>query len=166
MASAHQFAMETYKYDTKTAVVHIPHSCAGAVSNVVGGQLDIAAVTLATALPFLQQGMLRAIALASQNRSPLAPDIPTFRESGVPELKNFAVENYYGILAPGATPAAVVSKIEGDIRQILQEPELQKRMAASGLDPFFRSGADTAKLLRADIERNRRIAEVAKIQPE
>ncbi|MBC7778909.1 MAG: tripartite tricarboxylate transporter substrate binding protein [Proteobacteria bacterium] len=166
MASAHHFTMETFKYDTKTAALHIPHSCAGAVANVVGGQLDIAAVTLATALPFVQQGKLRAIALSSQNRSPLAPEIPTFRDSGVPELKNFAFENYYGFLAPSATPAAVVSKIEGDIRLVLQEPELQKRMAASGLDPFFRSAAETLKLLRTDIERNRRIASVANIKPE
>jgi tripartite-type tricarboxylate transporter receptor subunit TctC len=166
MASTHHFAMESYKFETKTAALHIPTSCANAVAMVMGGQLDIAAVTLATALPFVQQGKLRAIALASQTRSPLAPDIPTFRDAGVPELKGYAVDNYYGFLAPLATPDRIVSKIEADVRTSLQDPDLQKRMAASGLDPFFRSAADTRKLLVADIERNRRIAAVANIKPE
>ncbi len=166
MASTHHFAMESYKFETKTAALHIPTSCANAVAMVIGGQLDIAAVTLATALPFVQQGKLRAIALASQARSPLAPEIPTFRDSGMPELKGYAVDNYYGFLAPLATPDRIVSKIEADVRTSLQDPDLQKRMAASGLDPFFRSAADTRKLLTADIERNRRIAAVANIKPE
>ena len=166
MASTHHFAMESFKFETKTAALHIPTSCANAVAMVMGGQLDIAAVTLATALPFVQQGKLRAIALASQSRSPLAPEIPTFRDSGLAELKGFAVDNYYGFLAPLATPDQIVAKIEGDVRSALQDPDLQKRMAASGLDPFFRSGADTRKLLAADIERNRRIAAMANIKPE
>ena len=166
MASTHHFAMESYKFETKTAALHIPTSCANAVAMVIGGQLDIAAVTLATALPFVQQGKLRAIALASQARSPLAPEIPTFRDSGMPELKGYAVDNYYGFLAPLATPDRIVSKIEADVRTSLQDPDLQKRMAASGLDPFFRSATDTRKLLTADIERNRRIAAVANIKPE
>ncbi|MBC7778908.1 MAG: tripartite tricarboxylate transporter substrate binding protein [Proteobacteria bacterium] len=166
MATTHHFTMELYKYDTKTAAVHIPHSCAAAVANAVGGQLDVIAVTLASALPFVQQGRLRALALSSHDRSRLAPDIPTFRDSGMAELKSFAVENYYGLLAPAATPTAVVTKVEADVRQVLDEPDLQKKLANAGLDPFFRSGADTMKLLRTDIERYRRIAAVAGIKQE
>lgn len=166
MASSHHFTMESFKFETRTVASHIPQSCAGAVANVLGGQLDIAAVTLATALPHIQTGKLRAIALASTTRSVLAPDIPAFRETGVPELKTFAYENYYGFLAPAGTPPAIVAKIESDVRQVLREPEMEKRLAASGLDAFFRSGADTLKLLRADIERASRIASVAGIKPE
>ncbi len=166
MATTHHFTMELYKFETKTTAVHIPHSCAIAVANAVGGQLDVVAVTLASALPFIQQGKLRALALSSQDRSPLAPDIPTFRDSGMPELKGFAVENYYGLLAPAATPDAVVRKVESDVRAVLQEPDLRKKLAGAGLDPFFRSGADTAKLLRADIDRYRRIAGIAGIKQE
>jgi tripartite-type tricarboxylate transporter receptor subunit TctC len=166
MASTHHFAMEAYKFETKTTALHIPTSCANAVAMILGNQLDVGAITLATALPFVQQGKLRAIALASQTRSPLAPEIPTFRESGIPELKGYSVDNYYGFLAPLATPEAIVTKIEADVRSALQDPDLQKRMAASGLDPFFRSAADTRRLLVADIERNRRIAAAANIKPE
>jgi tripartite-type tricarboxylate transporter receptor subunit TctC len=166
MATTHHFTMELYKFETRTSALHIPHSCAIAVANAVGGQLDVIAVTLASALPFVQQGKLRALALSSQDRSPLAPDIPTFRDSGMPELKNFAVENYYGLLAPSATPDDVVRKVEADVRGVLQEPDLRKKLAGAGLDPFFRSDTDTARLLRADVERYRRIAAVAGIKQE
>ncbi|MFO0519831.1 MAG: tripartite tricarboxylate transporter substrate-binding protein [bacterium] len=166
LASTHHFAMEAYKFETKTNALHIPTSCANAVAMMMGSQLDIGAVTLATALPFVQQGKLRAIALASHSRSPLAPEIPTFRDSGIPELKGLAVDNYYGFLAPLATPDRVVARIEEDVRVGLQDPDLLKRMAGAGLDPFFRSAADTRKLLAADIERNRRLAAVANIKPE
>jgi tripartite-type tricarboxylate transporter receptor subunit TctC len=166
LASTHHFAMEAYKFDTKTQALHIPTSCANAVAMLMGNQLDIAVVTLATALPFVQQGKLRAIALTSQARSPLAPDVPTFRDSGIPELKGFSVDNYYGFLAPLATPDRIVSKVEEDVRLALQDPELQKRMAGAGLEPFFRSAAETRKLLAADIDRNRRIAAAANIKPE
>ena len=166
LASTHHFAMEAYKFDTKTQALHIPTSCANAVAMLMGNQLDIAVVTLATALPFVQQGKLRAIALTSQARSPLAPDVPTFRDSGIPELKGFSVDNYYGFLAPLATPDRIVSKVVEDVRLALQDPELQKRMAGAGLEPFFRSAAETRKLLAADIDRNRRIAAAANIKPE
>jgi tripartite-type tricarboxylate transporter receptor subunit TctC len=166
LASTHHFAMEAYKFDTRTQAMHIPTSCANAVVMLMGNQLDIAAVTLATALPFVQQGKLRAIALASQARSPLAPEIPTFRDSGVPELKGFSVDNYYGFLAPLATPDRIVAKVEEDVRVGLQDPELQKRMAGAGLEPFFRSATDTRKLLAADIDRNRRLAAAANIKSE
>lgn len=166
LASTHHFAMEAYKFDTRTQAMHIPTSCANAVVMLMGNQLDIAAVTLATALPFVQQGKLRAIALASHARSPLAPEIPTFRDSGVPELKGFSVDNYYGFLAPLTTPDRIVAKVEEDVRVGLQDPELQKRMAGSGLEPFFRSATDTRKLLAADIDRNRRLAAAANIKSE
>jgi tripartite-type tricarboxylate transporter receptor subunit TctC len=166
LASTHHFAMEAYKFETKTDALHIPTSCANAVAMLLGNQLDIAAVTLATALPHIQSGKLRAIALTSQVRSPLAPEIPTFRETGIAELKTFSVDNYYGFLAPLATPDAVVTKVEADVRTVLQDPELQKKMAGAGLEPFFRSAADTRKLLAADIDRNRRIAAAANIKPE
>jgi len=166
LASSHHLAMEAYKFETKTTALHIPNSCAAAVASLVGAQLDVAAVTLATALPFVQQGKLRAIAVTSQDRSALAPDIPTFRASGVPELKNFAIENYYGFLAPAATPNAVVSKIEADVKLVLEDSELQKRLAGAGLETFFRTGAETARLLKTDIDRFRKLAAVANIKPE
>lgn len=166
IATTHHFAMEVFKFETRTSAVHIPHRCAAAVADAVGGQLDVIAVTLPPALPFVRQGRLRALAVTSQQRSPNAPDIPTVQESGIPELKNYAVENYYGFLAPAATPKNIVAKIEADLRKVMSEPELQKRLADAGLDVFFRSSGDTAALLRADVELYKKVAKIAGIKQE
>ena len=137
-----------------------------AVSDAVGGQLDVVAVTLPAALPYVRQGRLRAIALTSRERSPTAPDIPTIRESGVPELKDFAVDNYYGFLAPAGTPREIVSKIEGDIRKVLANQDTVKKLAGAGLDLFLLSPADSTAILRNDIERYKRVAAASGIKQE
>jgi tripartite-type tricarboxylate transporter receptor subunit TctC len=167
IATTHHFAMELMKFETRTIALHIPHrGCAGAVSDAIGGQLQIVAVTLPAALPFVKQGRLRAIAVTSRERSPNAPDVPAVRESGVPALKDFAVENYYGFLAPGGTPKEIVSKIEADIRKVLSEPQLVNRLAAAGMDKFLLTPAETTAIMRADIERYKRVARHAGIKQE
>ncbi len=167
IATTHHFALELFKFETKTFALHIPHrGCAGAVSDAVGGQLDVVAVTLPAALPYVRQGRLRAIALTSRERSPTAPDIPTIRESGVPELKDFAVDNYYGFLAPAGTPREIVSKIEGDIRKVLANQDTVKKLAGAGLDLFLLSPADSTAILRNDIERYKRVAAASGIKQE
>jgi len=130
VATAHHFAMELYKHATKTYAVHIPHrGCSPAVADTVGGQIDYVVASLAAVLPFARQAKLRVLGLTSEKRSPSAPELPTFRESGLPELKDFAVENYYGFMAPGGTSADVAGKIEADIRQVLAAPEFVARLS-------------------------------------
>jgi len=166
MATTHHFSMELFKYLTKTAAVHIPHRCAQAVVEAVGGQLRAIAVTMPPALPFVRNGQLRAIGVTSLKRSINAPEVPTFAESGVPELKNFAVENYYGFAVSSATPKNLVSKLEADIRKVLSEPELQKKLFAAGFDIFSKSSVDSAELLRADLDVFQRVAKTAGIKQE
>ena len=166
IATTHHFAMELYKFETKTSALHIPHRCASAVTDAVGGQLAVIAVTLPPALPFIRQGRLRAIAVTSAQRSPNAPDIPTMQESGVPELKHYAVENYYGFLAPAGTPKTVLAKLESDIRKVMGEDEIQKKLAGAGLDTFLRTAIETGTLLRSDLELYRRVAKAAGIKQE
>ena len=118
------------------------------------------------ALPFVRNGQLRAIGVTSLKRSINAPEVPTFAESGVPELKNFAVENYYGFAVSAATPKNLVSKLEADIRKVLSEPELQKKLFAAGFDIFSKSSVDSAELLRADLDVFQRVAKTAGIKQE
>jgi tripartite-type tricarboxylate transporter receptor subunit TctC len=128
--------------------------------------MDVIAVTLPPALPFIREGRLRALAVTSAQRSPNAPEIPTMRESGLPELKDYAVENYYGFLAPAATPRNVLAKLEADLKKVMAEPELQKKLSNSGLDVFYRSAADTEALLKSDIDLYRKVAKAAGIKQE
>ncbi len=167
VATAHHFAMELYKHATKTFAVHIPHrGCAPAVVDTVAGQVDIVLATMPAVLPYVKQNRLRAIALTTRERSPAAPDIPTFRESGIPALKDFEVENYYGFMAPAGTPKEVVAKLQNDLRTVLNQPELKQRLAASGLDPFFVTGEQMSAQLTRDIEKYRRAIQIANVKPE
>jgi tripartite-type tricarboxylate transporter receptor subunit TctC len=167
VATAHHFAMELFKYATKTFAVHIPHrGCSPAVIDAVAGQVDVVIATMPAVLPYVKQGRLKAIALTTKDRSPAAPEIPTFRESGIPELKDFEVENYYGFMTPAGTPKEIVAKLQADLRTVLAQPELRARLAASGLDPFFVPGDQAAAQFARDIEKYRRAIQIANVKPE
>ena len=167
VATAHHFAMELYKHATKTYAVHIPHrGCSPAVADAVGGQIDVVVASLAAVLPFARQGKLRVVGLTSEKRSPTAPEYPTFRESGLPELQDFAVENYYGFMAPGGTPPEIAAKIEADIRQVLSAPEFVARLSNAGLDLFQYRPPQMMALVRADLDKFSRAIQLANIKPE
>ena len=167
VATAHHFAMELYKHATNTYAVHIPHrGCSPAVADTVGGQIDLVVASLAAVLPFAKQGKLHIIGLTSEKRSPSAPEYPTFRESGLPELKDFAVENYYGFMAPAGTPKEVQAKIEADIRQVLAVRELVTRLNNAGLDLFLYSPSQMTALVRADVDKFAAAIKIANIKPE
>jgi len=167
VATAHHFAMELYKHATKTYAVHIPHrGCSPAVADAVGGQIDVVMASLAAVLPFVRQGKLRIVGLTSEKRSPSAPEFPTFRESGLPELKDFAVENYYGFMAPAATPKEVQAKLEADLRQVLALPELVARLNNAGMDLFQLAPQEMMTLERSDLDKFARAIAIANIKPE
>lgn len=167
VATIMHFAAELYKNATKTFVVHIPHrGCGPAASALAGGQIDVALTSMSPILPFAKQGRVRMLGITTAQRSPAAPEVPTFRESGLPELKDFVVENYYGFQAPAGTPKEVQAKIEADLRRVMTAPDLLARMANAGLDVFQRSPDEMRALYRSDIEKFARAAAVASIKPE
>src|SRR5207247_11354077 len=136
---------------TRTCAVHIPRrGCSPAVAATVGCQIDLVVASLAAVLPFAKQRKLHIIGLTAEKRSPSAPEYPTLRESGLPELKDFAVENYYGFMAPAGTPKEVQAKIEADIRQVLAAREFVTRLNNAGLDLFQYSPPPMTVRVRAD----------------
>ena len=167
VATIMHFAAELYKNATKTFIVHIPHrGCGPAAAALAGGQIDVALVSMAPILPFARQGRVRMLGITTGERSPAAPDVPTFREAGLPELKDFVVENYYGFQAPAATPKEVQAKIEADLRTVMKAPDLLQKMANAGLDPFVRTPAQMRELYRADLQKFARAAAAGGIKPE
>ena len=159
--------MELYKYATKTFAVHIPHrGCSPAGTDAVAGQVDVVIASLAAVLPFAKQGKLRILGLTTKERSPSVPELPTFRESGLKELANYEVENYYGLLAPTGTPKDVLAKIEADVRKVLAMPEVKSRVTNGGLDRFVGSSAQFTALLVSDIAKFREAIKIAGIKPE
>ena len=167
IASPHHFAMEMYKHAFGIDALHIPHRGCGPVSaDAAAGHVKIVATNAPTALAFVKDGRLRPIALLSTNRSPSMPDVPTMGESGMPELKGFAIDNYYGFMAPSGTPPAVLAKIEADLQQVSKLPDLRRRLDQSGFDMFVLSSTDMAKLVRADVAKYAQVAKQAAIKTE
>ena len=167
VASPHHFGMEMYKHAAGIDALHVPHKgCGPAVTDAVAGHIGIVVATLPAAVPFFKQGRLRAIAVLSAERSPSAPDIPTMRESGIPELKDFSLETYYGFMAPPSTPAAIASKIEADVLNLAAQPDVRKRLEGAGMDVFMRNSKDMMLLIRADYEKYAKAAKAANIRAE
>ncbi|GLS13979.1 Bug family tripartite tricarboxylate transporter substrate binding protein [Hydrogenophaga electricum] len=128
---------EMFKGLTGTSIVHIPYrGAAPAVTDLMGGQVDMSFATLGSVLPLLQSGQLRAIAVAAPQRSRLLPDVPTFEESG---LKNFRLDSWYGLMAPAGTPKPVIDRLYTDIVKAVTQTAYQQKLNAAGLEPVTTS---------------------------
>jgi len=124
---------EMFKGAAGIDIVHVPYKGGGpAMADLVGGQVMFSFASMASAVPFVKSGRLRAIAVGGGERSPLFPDVPTVAESGLP---GFASEDWQGILAPAKTPPEVVMKLNGEIARVLALPEVKAKLTAAGFDP-------------------------------
>jgi tripartite-type tricarboxylate transporter receptor subunit TctC len=167
VASTQHFAMEKYRYYTHAAAVHVPYKgCAVATPDAASGHIELALVTLSNALPYLRAGKLRAYGVTTAVRNPAAPEVPTFRESGIPELKDYEQGAWYGFGAPAGTPPAIVERLAGEIESILDTREVQDRLRAAGLEPAFRGPREMAAMMHAEVESFTRLTAAAKITAE
>lgn len=116
-----------------TDLQHIPYRGTGpALTDLLGGQVSMSFTDVLTALPHIQAGKLRVLGVTSAERSRALPDVPTLVEQG---LKDFDSSVFFGIVVPGATPPDVVTKLNAAFAQVLQQPEMRKKLAAQGLEP-------------------------------
>jgi len=138
---------ELFKAEAGINVVIIPYKGTAPVMNdLLGGHVPIAFGVLPPALGNIQAGKLRAIAVASKKRFSLLPDVPTFDESGMP---GFEAVLHYGVLAPAGTPKPIVDKLSAELRKLVDDPEVQKRIHMEGGDPL----TSTPEEYAADIDR-------------
>ena len=167
VASTQHFAMEKYRYSTKAAAVHVPYKgCAVATPDVASGQVELALVTLSNALPYIRAGKLRAYGVTTATRNPVAPEVPTFRESGVPELADYEQGAWYGFGAPAGTPATIVAQLAADIAAVLALPDVQRQLRGAGLEPAYRGPPEMAAMMRAEVESFTRLTAAAHISAE
>ncbi len=156
------FGGETFKIATKTNITHIPYkSTAQALSDTVAGQVDAMFPTLPLAIQHLNGGKIRALGLASATRSPMAPDIPTLAEVGVPGVE---VETWFGIFLPAKTPAAIVKKINEVTGAILSQPEYRSRLESQGFKVIGGTSAEFSKFYMNEINRYGRIVKEANLK--
>jgi tripartite-type tricarboxylate transporter receptor subunit TctC len=150
---------EMFKMLTKTYITHIPYrGAAPAVTDLIGGQIDMSFATLGSVLPQIKAGQLRAIAVAAPSRSRLIPEVPTFEESG---LKNFRLDSWYGLMAPAGTPKPVIDRLYSEILKTISSSAYQERLAISGLDPVLNSNPEKfAEQIHNEIATYREVVKV------
>jgi tripartite-type tricarboxylate transporter receptor subunit TctC len=167
VASPHHFAMAIYVNALKLDTTHIPYKgCTPAVTDTLAGQVNIVAASIPAVVGFARQGTLRPIALLSSKRSAALPHVPTAGESGIPELKGYALDNYYGFMAPPGLPPAIQKKLEDDIRAVSAMADTRTRYDAAGLEPLSLGAADMMKLIREDAQKYAAAAKQANIKME
>jgi tripartite-type tricarboxylate transporter receptor subunit TctC len=155
---------EIFKRESHADVVHIPYKgSVPALTALIGGDVDMTFVSLASALPYLDSGQLRAIAVADTRRSSLLPDVPTFAEAGVPGVVSII---WYGILAPTGTPAAVIDRLARAVDGVSSSAAYRQQLATMAAEPAPTSPAEFATLLRDDVAAYARIIRSADIRPE
>src|SRR5690606_36035366 len=117
----------------KFDIVHVPYkNAAQGTGDVIGGQIPINITNTPFVIAPIQQGRLRALAVASAQRQSLLPDVPTMQESGVPD---FEVNSWYGVCAPAGTPVAILDKINADLHTVMKIPDVDQRLTELGMPP-------------------------------
>ena len=144
-------SMEWLKQRMKFDIVHIPYRNAGqGTSDVIAGQIPINIANFPFVIGPVQNGRLRALAVASAKRQALLPNVPTIQESGVPD---FEVNSWYGVCAPAGTPAALLDKLNADFHSVLRIPEIEQRLTELGMPPAPTSREEFDQFIRAEIAR-------------
>jgi tripartite-type tricarboxylate transporter receptor subunit TctC len=126
-------ALELFQLQTGTKITHVPYKGSGPASiDLASGQIDLMFSTAPPVIPILKANRVRALAVASPERSSLFPELPNMKEAGV---ANFVAANWYGILAPTGTPRAVIDRLHAELVKVTALPDVKQRLSAAGLEP-------------------------------
>ena len=151
VGTPHHLAMELFKDVTGTEILHVPYKgTAGAVTDLLAGQIDLMFFPVHTAAPHVKAGKLKALAVGSARRHPAAPDVPTLREVGVP---NVEVEAWYAFFAPKGLPPQILDRLNSELRTILAEPDVRDTLNKSGLDISSSTPAELRTIVEQDFPR-------------
>jgi tripartite-type tricarboxylate transporter receptor subunit TctC len=157
-----QLAMEYFRIQAGFTGVHVPHKGnAEVVVSLVGAQVEAGFLATPGVLQNVRDGRLRAFAVSSSRRTPLAPDIPTMVESG---YGSFDVGFYMMLLAPASIPEPIRDTLEREVQSAMQSPELGEKLRAQALEPMTSTGAETRALIKSTAERWRTVVKSANIR--
>ncbi|MCD2513454.1 tripartite tricarboxylate transporter substrate binding protein [Comamonas endophytica] len=144
-------SMELLKQMASFEMQHVPYKGGpSAITDTIGGQVPVMYSDLVAALPHIQAGKLRAIAVGSPQRVAMLPEVKTIAEQG---MQGYDAVSWGGLLAPRGTPAPVIERIAAEIKQILAEPDVQTRLLNAGAIAHFQSPADMARRVQQDYAR-------------
>lgn len=162
--SSPHLATEQFARLSGLTMVHVPYKgAAPAVTDLIGGQVDLSFATVGSVLPHIKSGKLVALAVASRQRSALLPQVPTFDEAGV---KNFVIDTWYGLLAPSGTPADAIRVLTREASDFARSPSVRERLAGAGLEPQGLCGEAFAAQMSREVEANTRLARELNLKAE
>jgi tripartite-type tricarboxylate transporter receptor subunit TctC len=159
--SVSHLATEYLKLLTKVDFTHIPYKgTAPAMTDLVAGRVSMIFTSLVSAKPYVDAGRLRVLGQAGAKRAAAMPDIPTLAEAGVP---GFAVDVWFAMMAPAATPRPVLERLNQGVTKILHTPDVAKKMASVGLEPVGEGLAPSDAFIKSEIKKWGRVVTAAKI---
>jgi tripartite-type tricarboxylate transporter receptor subunit TctC len=154
-------AGELLKAEAKIDIVHVPYKgAAPAVNDLLGGQVQMAFFDLPVLLPQVEAGKLRPIAVGSRERAPSLKNLPTTAELGYPQV---VAENWYGMVAPAATPPAIVARLHQATVEALRDPGVQEKLSSQGLTLVGNTPDEFTAYIRSEIEKWAKVAKAARL---
>jgi tripartite-type tricarboxylate transporter receptor subunit TctC len=164
IGSPQHLQSELFSQRTGISGNHIPYKGQSqAMSDLVGGQLNYMFSPLQNALPFIKEGRIRALGVASPQRNPALPQMPSFAELG---YKDVDFSNWFALYAPAGTPAAIVKKLSDAFVQVGRSAEMAERLAKLGFEPFLTTPEEGNEFMRSELARWGRVASQANIKAE
>ena len=161
----HHLAMELFKSRTGIDVVHVPYKgTAGAVSDLIGGQIQVMFLPVHVALPFVTAGKLNMLAAGGTERASATPNVPSLAEAA--GVRDIDTDIWYALYAPAGTPKAIIDKLNGEMNALLHAPDMAETLARQGLQPTGGTPDELARLTRTDLARWSAVVREAKIQPD
>ena len=145
-------------------LVHVPYrGSAPALTDVMGGRVDMSLDNLPAVQPFVEGGKLRALAVTTAKRWPELPDVPTVAEAGVP---GYEASSWFTIAAPAKTPTDIIERINKSVNKYMADPDMVARMRKLGADPVGGSPQDMAKLIADENVKWKKAIDFAGLKPE
>jgi len=162
--AASHLSAELFKSMARVDLLHVPYKGTGqAVTDLLAGQVDLLFAPSQAVIQHVRAGRLKALATTGARRADTLPDLPTVAESGLP---GYEAVGWFGLLAPAATPRAVVEKLSADANRVLSDPDTKKRMQSLGADPSGTTPEEFARFIRDDQAKLAKLMREAGIKPE
>jgi tripartite-type tricarboxylate transporter receptor subunit TctC len=164
IGSFQHLGAEMFRLMAGINIVHVPFKGGGpAMADVIAGNTQITIGSLIQVMPFIQSGRLKVLAVGSAKRNASLPNVPTIAESGVP---GYEANNWWGIMAPAGTPAAIVKRLHTEIAAILATDKIQKRLESQGAETVNISSAEFGKFIRSETTKWAKVVKEAGIKAE
>lgn len=160
-ASPSHLATEYLELLTKTDLTHVPYKgTSPGMTDVIAGRVSLMFASIISTRQHVEAGKLKVLATAGTRRAAAAPDIPTIAEAGVP---GYAVDVWYAMLAPSATPRPVLERLNGEVTKILHSPEVTKKLGSIGLEPVAEGLAASDAYIKSEIKKWAHVVKAARI---